>query len=200
MPKCPNKVSGFRQQDRGKFDWRLNIVGDRPQGAIYAYAICGTSRRCWRMILICMLLFNFVVAGSTSPSKGCATRGIFSKLVWQTRGQNRHLVRLATKCRSFSDPTTLHFPVVVVLLLSNQSLVWLGWRSNSFSWVTGCREWLEPWQVIACIGALSAVLADRQLDTLMRPAFAVQYYVAVQIQMHTHTRIITCNIQISIYI
>lgn len=147
-----------------------------------------------------MLLFNFVVAGSTSPSKGCATRGIFSKLVWQTRGQNRHLVRLATKCRSFSDPTTLHFPVVVVLLLSNQSLVWLGWRSNSFSWVTGCREWLEPWQVIACIGALSAVLADRQLDTLMRPAFAVQYYVAVQIQMHTHTRIITCNIQISIYI
>ena len=79
------------------------------------------------MILICLLTFNFVVAGSTSPNKGCATRGIsiclFSKLVWQTRGQNRHLDRLATKCKSFSDPTTSHFPVVL-LFLSNQSLVW----------------------------------------------------------------------------
>lgn len=32
-------------------------------------------------------------------------------------------------------------------------------------------NWLYLWQVIACIGALSAVLADRQLDTLMRTAF-----------------------------
>ena len=32
-------------------------------------------------------------------------------------------------------------------------------------------KWIYLWQVIACIGALSAVLADRQLDTLMRTAF-----------------------------